>query len=88
MQQTILYGMPREAPRVRNIQREPLRSSSEVVKIFGFKDVKTLWNYIRNKSFPNPDIYISRVNNKTTMRGYWKLSTINKELKRRKEITV
>ena len=65
------------------IPREPTRNSKEVQVMFNFKTLSGLWTSIRGGHFPQPDFVAERAKGGTL--AHWKLSTLNKEMKRRKD---
>jgi len=60
--------------------KEPLRNSTEVAKLFGFKTTSGLNSSVNKKYFPQPDS-VFRCSKRTRL--YWKLSTLKAEAERR-----
>lgn len=61
--------------------REPLRDIHETAVIFGYGGEKGLRSSMKRGTFPQPDSCIVKMNG--VKKYYWRLSTIEKELKRR-----
>jgi len=59
--------------------REPCRDSKEVARMFGYKGGASLNAALQQGYFPPPDL-ISGI---TVKKLYWKLSTLEKERRRR-----
>ena len=65
----------------KNFKPEPTRDSKEVCEMFGFKSRSSLLCSVQSGCFPEPDL----VTGTSRKLLYWRLSTLNKEMKRRQE---
>lgn len=59
---------------------EPSRNAAETAAMLGYASAGSLWAAVRDKRAPEPDFLIGGV--KLIKKAFWKLSTINKFLKK------
>ena len=64
-------------------KREPMLDSAEFANKLGLSSPKRLWTLMNKGEIPQPDAVVRKLSNSNSKKLFWRLSTVEKELKKR-----